>query len=111
MTAGLLGALSRIAILHIRKEDEEELPSDTTDPLLSGIFRGMFVYLLVVSGVLIINEAPFTNPSQIQYSRLAGFMSLLSFLLSYNPRRFKDLMSRGFDRVDKVITREGSDKS
>ena len=109
MTSGLLGSLSRIAILHANKEGEQELPSDKTNPLISGIFRGMFVYFLVISGVLIINEAPFTNPSQIQYARLAGLMSLLSFLLSYNPSQFRNFLKSGFDRIEGTIQKGKGD--
>ena len=103
MASGILGSISRIAILHVKREGEPEIPSDKTNPLISGLFRGMFVYLLIVSGVLIINEAPFTNPTQIQYARLAGFMSLLSFILSYDPRRFHKLLSSGFERIEEKI--------
>lgn len=110
MTGGLLGSLSRIAILHASMEGEPELPSDKTNPLISGLFRGIFVYLLVTSGVLIISEAPFTNPSQIQYTRLAGFMSLLSFLLSYNPNRFRNFLKSGFDRFEGTLQKDRNQK-
>jgi hypothetical protein len=103
MTAGLLGALARIARLHVPEEDKPTMPRDETNPLLSGILRGVFVYLLVISGILVIYEEPLTNPTQIQYLRLAGFLSLLSFILSYNPGRFRDFMMKGYEGVDKKI--------
>lgn len=95
MIAGLLGALARIAILHPDPKPDETIPEDKTNPLLSGVFRGLFVYLLVVSGTLVINESPFTSPTQVQYARLAGVMSLTSFIMSYNPTTFLKFLAMG----------------
>ena len=106
MSSGILGALSRIAILHSRKEGEREIPKDNTNPIISGVFRGMFAYLLIISGVLIINETPFTSPSQFQYARLAGFMSLFSFLLSYDPSRFRKFLKTANDHVDSSLEKK-----
>ncbi len=103
MGAGLLGALARIAKLHVREKGEPKLESDKTNPLISGLLRGIFVYLLLISGILVINEEPFTTPTQIQYLRLAGLLSLMSFLLSYNPSRFRSFLARGLDRLEKKI--------
>ena len=103
MVSGVLGALSRMARLHTQEEDELELPSDKTNPLISGMLRGVFVYLLLISGMLIINEEPFIKPTQVQYLRLAGFLSLLSFLLSYNPSRFRSFLSKGLEKFENKI--------
>jgi len=103
MISGILGALSRMARLHTKEEDELELPSDKTNPLISGMLRGVFVYLLLISGMLIINEEPFIKPTQVQYLRLAGFLSLLSFLLSYNPSRFRSFLSKSLDKIENRI--------
>jgi hypothetical protein len=99
MFSGLLGALSRIAKLHIKDASEDEIPSDTIDPLMSGILRGLFVFLLAISGILLINDTPITNPGQSEYVRLAGLLSILSFLLSYNPSRFQSFVAKGIDTV------------
>jgi hypothetical protein len=103
MTAGLLGAISRIAKLHVKDFNEPELPSDKTDPLMSGILRGLFVYLLAISGILLINDNPITLPTQAQYVRLAGILSILSFLLSYNPSRFQSFIAKGMDAVQEKM--------
>ena len=95
MIAGMLGSLARIAILHPDPKTKEEIPEDKSNPLLSGIFRGLFVYLLIVSGTLVINESPFTMPTQVQYARLAGVMSLTSFIMSYNPTTFLKFLAMG----------------
>lgn len=111
MTAGLLGALSRIAKLHVKDTEDtayKEIPSDTTNPLLSGLLRGVFVYLLLVSGVLVINESPFISPTQIQYLRLAGVLSLLSFLLSYDPTKFRSFLAKGYGKLETLPRKNGS---
>lgn len=99
MCAGLLGALSRIAKLHIKDDGQDEIASDKIDPLMSGILRGLFVYLLAISGILLINEAPITNPGRAEYVRLAGLLSILSFLLSYNPSRFQSFVAKSMDSM------------
>lgn len=99
MCSGLLGALSRIAKLHIKNKNEEELPSDNINPLMSGVLRGLFVYLLAISGILLLNDSPITSPGQTEYVRLAGLLSILSFLLSYNPSRFQSFLAAGLDKA------------
>jgi hypothetical protein len=109
MSAGLLGALARIARLHVHSDDEEDIPSDRVNPLISGILRGIFVYILVIAGILVINEDPITAPSQVQYVRLAGVLSLLSFLLSYHPHRFRAFLAKGWDKVEgQLVTKKTS---
>jgi len=99
MCAGLLGALSRIAKLHIKDKSEEKIPSDNVDPLMSGILRGLFVYLLAISGLLLVNETPITSPGRAEYVRLAGLLSILNFLLSYNPSRFQSFVAKSMDTM------------
>lgn len=99
MCSGLLGALSRIAKLHIKDATEDEIPSDKIDPLMSGILRGLFVYFLAISGILLINDTPITSPGQAEYVRLAGILSILSFLLSYNPSRFQSFIAKSADTI------------
>lgn len=97
--AGMIGAVSRIAKLHVTKNGEVEIPSDKTSPIMSGVFRGMFIYLLMLSGVLVLDEAALTAPTQDQYARLAGIVSLFCFLISYDPSRFRTLLDRGFKKM------------
>ena len=98
--AGMIGAISRIAKLHVTKVGEEEIPSDKTSPIMSGVLRGMFIYLLMLSGLLVLDEAALTEPSQDQYARLAGIVSLFCFLISYDPSRFRSLLDRGFSKLE-----------
>ena len=110
MSAGLLGALARIARLHVHSDDEEDIPSDRVNPLISGILRGIFVYILIIAGILVINEDPITAPSQVQYVRLAGVLSLTSFLLSYHPHKFKAFLAKGWDKFEEQLVVKKKDK-
>lgn len=115
MLAGLMGALGRRAYLHPmgnlnkrkqpRTEQENTLPFDTINPYLSGVIRGFFVYLVLISGSLILFDNPFTNPTADGYSRLAGMLSLLSFIMSYNPLIYGSV----FMRMDKYLAKKIQD--
>lgn len=101
--AGLLGALGRCATLHVITQDkDEEFPEDPINPLLSGIVRGFIVYLLIISGMIIILESPPISPTgPDQYIRLASVISVASFIVSYNPRYFGKLLHRAAESIVK----------
>lgn len=84
--AGLIGAIGRTAGLEIQGDGEKL--TDKTHPFLSGALRGFVVYLTVLSGILILFENPFKDPTADQYVRLAGLVSIISFVVSYDPRMF-----------------------
>jgi hypothetical protein len=65
---------------------------DRTNPYLSAAIRGFTAYVIIISGMLAIVEAPFKDPSPEQYLRLAGFVSLFAFLLSYDPRLYQSVL-------------------
>jgi len=96
-TASLLGAAGRRARLERVDEHQED---GISNPYVSAMIRGFFVFLVLLSGVLILLEKPFDAPSQEQYLRLAGFVSLLSFLVGYNPHLFARLLKRIADLVE-----------
>lgn len=101
--AGLLGALGRCATLHVITQDKnEEFPEDPINPYLSGIVRGFIVYLLIISGMIIILESPPISPTgPDQYVRLASVISVASFIVSYNPRYFGKLLHRAAESIVK----------
>lgn len=101
--AGLLGALGRCATLHvITKDKDEEFPEDPINPYLSGVVRGFIVYLLIISGMIIILESPPISPTAPdQYVRLATVISVASFIVSYNPRYFGKLLHRAAESIVK----------
>lgn len=56
--------------------------------------NGLFVYLILISGLLLLGASPFENLAQAQYTRLAGTSSLFAFLVGYNPKMLGKLVSR-----------------
>jgi len=101
--AGLLGALGRRATLHVITPDkDEEFPEDPINPYVSGVIRGFIVYLLIISGMIILLEVPPITPTgPTQYVRLASVISVVSFIVSYNPRNFGKLLHRATEAIIK----------
>lgn len=62
----------------------------------SAALRGFFVYLVALSGLMFLVEGVFTNIAKSAdiYLRLAGSISLLSFMLGFNPEMFARLLER-----------------
>jgi len=92
---GLLGALGRCATLSADEESSKESEEDTINPLISGVIRGFIVYLLTISGLLVIlEETPLTPATPEPYIRLASIISITSFIVGYNPKYFGKLLNR-----------------
>lgn len=109
--AGALGTLGSIANLNADQEGDDKrdkddgatfFPRDRTNPLISGLLRGIFVYLFVISGMLLFDDSPSdTGPNQ--YVRLAGFLSLFSFFVNYKPSVFSSML----DGAHRLISARG----
>lgn len=74
--------------------------------LLSLVFQGFVVYLVMASGILSFGGWShfFDNPSQDQYLRLASTCSLISLMIGYSPGLFNSLMGRLEKWVEQGIT-------
>jgi hypothetical protein len=63
------------------------------NPVYSMI-RSFVIYLIFISGLYVFASDPFNSASQIQgftqYMRLSGVVSLLGFIVGYDPTRFFD---------------------
>ena len=108
-TAGALGAIGNKA--NLEDDQTSQKSRDDSSPLLSGLLRGLFVYLFFISGLLLFDDKPFSNPGPGQYIRLAGFISLISFLVNYRPHLFATISDWAYERINsrKVIpVAEGS---
>lgn len=109
-SAGVLGALGNKANLEhdeIVPADAMEAPTrstDNTSPLMSGLLRGLFIYLFFISGLLLFDDKPFSSPGPGQYIRLAGFLSLISFLVNYRPHLFTTITDWAFARINSQKT-------
>jgi len=102
--AGALGAFGNRA--NLADDHPKGISHDNTNPYTSAVLRGFFVYLFMVSGLLLLDDSPFSHPAPGQYVRLAGFLSLFSFVVSYQPRLFSVLIVWAFHRIQ---VREGGD--
>lgn len=117
-TAGALGALGNKANLeddrtesNARATQESNRSMDMSNPIMSGLLRGLFVYLFFVSGLLLFDDKPFSSPGPGQYIRLAGFISLISFLVNYRPHLFTTISDWAFERINsrKVIPKQAEE--
>lgn len=67
--------------------------------LLALATNGLFIYLVLISGLLLLGTSPFDNLSQAQYTRLAGTSSLFAFVCGYDPGMLSKLVGRIEDMV------------
>jgi hypothetical protein len=67
---------------------------------LTAMLRGFAVYLAVIAGVYITGGDPFDTATASQYVRFAGTVSLLAYLVGYDPTRLQDMLD-GMPRLGK----------
>lgn len=96
-TAGTLGAFGGKA--NLQDESTPHNSRDESNPYISGLLRGFFVYLFMISGLLLFDDKPFSNAGPGQYVRFAGFLSLFSFVVNYQPYLFTTLIEGAFQRI------------
>jgi hypothetical protein len=90
--ASMLGMLASRAVLTSDAEAPAS-PPDLTCPRNSALLRGFFVYLALIGGVLVLSEK-FAEPTQGEYVRLAGLISLIAFMVNYQPAICGGLLNR-----------------
>jgi len=98
------GCASQLILAASRKDSEagenREAPAPDTQIYMqenpvSSMLRGFVVYIAFLAGVYITANAPFAEPTQEQYARAAGTVSLLAFIVGYDPTVFRRLISLG----------------
>jgi len=105
--AGTLGAFGNRA--NLQDDGAPHGPLDASNPYVSALLRGFCVYLVMISGLLLLDDDPFSNPSPGQYIRLAGFLSLFSFVVNYNPQVFGRVVGFAVKSIEaKASTREAA---
>lgn len=92
--AGLLGGcVSNIKYSMMTKEERRNLKPHEDAILsenpLSATMRGFVIYLCMVAGLYVVLDDPFKDSSPGQYARLAGSMSLVAFIVGFDPTRIK----------------------
>lgn len=58
----------------------------------SSSLRGFAVYLAFLAGIYITTDAPFSDPTQAQYARIGGLLSLIAFVVGYDPTLFRAIV-------------------
>ncbi|MDX2146362.1 MAG: hypothetical protein SFZ23_02470 [Planctomycetota bacterium] len=78
-------------------------------PAVSAVTWGFFIYLVVISGIVVVTGEPFQDTSPDQYLRLAGSTSILAFVVGWRPQILTALVTRiGDSRLGEP--REGREK-
>jgi hypothetical protein len=105
MLAAILGAFgqrtrftSRIppynTILVSPQISTDANPRELFTHYASAIMRGFGVYTLVLSGLLVLATDAIVAPTQGQYVRMAGMVSVISFYAGYDPEMLAGLLKR-----------------
>lgn len=89
------------SVAHVAKVTEVSKESGPVEksmiplrPTISAITWGFFIYLFLISGMMLAVETPFSSTSPDQYLRLAGTASLLAFVVGWRPELLTHLVSQ-----------------
>jgi hypothetical protein len=99
--AAVIGAAGRRLRLGLTDDDFGRL-DETPNLYAAAVVAGFFVYLVAISGVLVLVEQPFSALSPDRYTRLAGLISLLSFLAGYSPKMLAQFLGRIAEMIEGV---------
>jgi hypothetical protein len=61
----------------------------------SSMLRGIVVFFAFLAGVFVTSSTALTTPTAQAYTQAAGIVSLLSFIVGYDPTMFRTLISIG----------------
>jgi hypothetical protein len=88
--------IASAAALHPGKESSKSADSHSDVYMTeSSMLRGFVVYVAFLAGVYVGTNAPFADPTQEQYARAAGTVSLLAFVVGYDPSLFRQFLNIG----------------
>ena len=88
MLAGFIGGCAS-SITY--SGDDRRNPFLVENPLAS-LLRSFLIYVGFIAGIYITANAPFDAPTTDQYVRFVGTLSLLAFVVGYDPTKFQDLL-------------------
>lgn len=94
LVAGFLGGCVSNAVVTTMEEDElkrvpeRQLAFMCENPL-AATMRGFVIYLCLVAGLYAAMDDPFKDSTPAQYARLAGSLSLVAFVVGYDPTRIE----------------------
>jgi hypothetical protein len=93
--SAVIGAIGRSA--RIDDVERNDPATDLRTLCISGMIRGFFMFIAVLSGTLILSDQKYDDITIEQYLKLAGLVSLLSFAIGYDPHLFVTF----FERISK----------
>ena len=105
--SAIIGAVGRSARIDDARSSAE---TDFRTLCIAAIIRGFFMYILIVSGTLILADQKFDDISIKQYLQLAGLVSLLSFAVGYDPSLFGRLFHRVASFSESLEASRGPDR-
>ena len=82
--ASILGSIGAMARLGPERTHPPAEGSELSSPRSAAVLRGFLVYLTLISGLIIFADTP-AEPTQSQYVKLAGILSVVAFMVSYKP--------------------------
>ena len=100
--SAIIGAVGRSARIDDARSSAE---TDFRTLCISAIIRGFFMYIVIISGTLILSDQKFDDISIQQYLKLAGLVSLLSFAVGYDPSLFGRLFNRVASLSESIETK------
>jgi hypothetical protein len=74
-------------------DDSDPAGISPLSPAISAVMWGFFVYLVLISGTIVLAGDSFTKTDPEQYFRLAGSASLLAFAVGWQPQIVTQLVS------------------
>lgn len=94
LVAGFLGGCFSNVVVSAMDEAEREQYSARqiaflAEHPLSATMRGFVIYLCMVAGLYVAMDDPFKDSTPGQYARLAGSLSLVAFIVGYDPTRIE----------------------
>lgn len=105
--AAFLGGVAK------RVQPESPLPGTENDgpsaaaAYMSAVVRGFFLYLVMLSGLLLLTTKAITDSTQEQYVQLAGTVSVLAFMVGYDADFFFRIMRRLDDWTQQKTSQRG----
>jgi hypothetical protein len=90
--AAVIGAIGRSA--RIDDVERNDPATDLRTLCVSGMIRGFFMFIIILSGTLILSDQKYDDITIEQYLKLAGLVSLLSFAIGYDPHLFVSFFER-----------------
>jgi hypothetical protein len=94
LISGFLGGCVSNAMISSLEEDEIKKLSSRriaflSESPLAATMRGFVGYLCLIAGLYVAMDDPFKDSTPGQYARLAGSLSLVAFVVGYDPSRIE----------------------